>query len=219
MRGARFFCNAEDPNALGDDFSFFPMTQHQWRACVRRLPRCKLACVLPPSSVDSTSASGAFAVAKNENRDRFIGERHRLNCCERSMGLAQLPCCPRLRRMILDKSETVQISFGHTKDCFYLYEVPPPRVTKQVIGFAFPEAGLNIWATKMVMSLIRMKLKVGFLKISLRRVLPSNESLNQITARLGRLQLPWERSTQCARSNVLIADNRSLRVLCKNDPC
>ena len=57
------FCNPEDPNALGDDSSFFAVTQHQWRACVRRLPHCKLACVLPPSSVDSTSASGAFAVA------------------------------------------------------------------------------------------------------------------------------------------------------------
>ena len=128
------FCNPEDPIALGDDSTFFAVTKHQWRACVRRLPRGKLACVLPPSSLDSRSASGAFAVAKDENRDRFTGDRRRLNTSERSTGRAQLPYCPRLRRMILDKSETVHITFGDTKDCFYLYEVPPSRVTKHVIG-------------------------------------------------------------------------------------
>ena len=114
------FCNSEDPNELGDDSTFFAVTQHQWRACVRRLLRCKLACVLPPSSLDFRSASGAFDVAKNENRGRFIGDRRRLNSCERSIGWAQLPYCSRLRHMILDKSETVQITFGDTKDCFLL---------------------------------------------------------------------------------------------------
>ena len=36
--------------------------------------------------------------------------------------------------MILEQSETVQITIRDTKDCFYLYEVPPSRVRKQVIG-------------------------------------------------------------------------------------
>ena len=36
--------------------------------------RCRLACVLPPSSLDPRLASGAFAVAKDENRDRFVGQ-------------------------------------------------------------------------------------------------------------------------------------------------
>ena len=31
---ARDFCNPEDPDALGDDSSFFAVTQQQWRADV-----------------------------------------------------------------------------------------------------------------------------------------------------------------------------------------
>ena len=42
----------ESPDALGDDSSLFAVTQQQWRACVRRMPRCKLACTLPSSSPD-----------------------------------------------------------------------------------------------------------------------------------------------------------------------
>ena len=63
---AHHCCNPEDPDALGDDSSFFAVTQQQWRACVRRMLRCKLACTLPPSSLDPRLASGAFAVAKDE---------------------------------------------------------------------------------------------------------------------------------------------------------
>ena len=55
--------------------------------------------MLPPSSLDPRSASGALA--KDESRDRFIGDRRPLNSRERSIGRAHLPCCPRLRSMIL----------------------------------------------------------------------------------------------------------------------
>ena len=68
--GARLF-----PDALGDDFSFFAVTQQQWRACIRRMLHCKLVCILPPSSLDPRSASGDCAVAKEEGRERFIGDR------------------------------------------------------------------------------------------------------------------------------------------------
>ena len=121
--------NPEDPDAHGDDSSFFAVTQQQWRACVRRMLRCTLACVLPPS-LDPRLASGAFAVAKDENRDRFIGHRRPFNSRERSIGRAHLPNCPRLRRLILGKSHTVQITIRDAKDCCYLYEVLPSRVTK-----------------------------------------------------------------------------------------
>ena len=60
--------NHEDSDALGD----FAVTHQQWRACVRRMLRCKLACTLP--SLDPRFASGALAVAKDEDRDRFIGD-------------------------------------------------------------------------------------------------------------------------------------------------
>ena len=85
MRGARF-CDA-----LGDDSSFFAVTHQQWRACVRRMLRCKLAFVLPSSSLDPRLAAQAFAVAEDENRDKFIGDRRCLNSSERSIGRAHLP--------------------------------------------------------------------------------------------------------------------------------
>ena len=125
---------------LGDDSSLFAVTQQPWRACVRRLLRCKLACILPPSSLNPRLASGVFAVAKYENHDRFIGDRRPLNSRERSNGRAHLAFCPQLRRMMLEKSETVQITIRDTKDCFNLYEVPPPRVAKQVIGRRIPRS-------------------------------------------------------------------------------
>ena len=37
----------------------------------------------------------------------------------------------------------MQIAIRDTKDCFYLYEVPPSRVRKQVIAPHFPEAGFD----------------------------------------------------------------------------
>ena len=136
-------CKLEDADALGDDSSFFAVTQQQCRACGRRMLRCKLACVLPPSSFDPRLASGAFAVSKDEDRDRFIGYRRPLNGRERSIGRAHLPYCPRLRRMILEKSETVQIANRDTKDFFFLYEVLPSRVTKRVIGLRIPRSWLG----------------------------------------------------------------------------
>ena len=45
--------------------------------------------------------------------------------------------------MMLEKSETVQITIRGTKDCFHLYEVPPSRVTKQVIGPRIPRSWLE----------------------------------------------------------------------------
>ena len=133
------FCNPDKPDALGNDSSSFAVTQ-QLRACVRRMLRRKLACMLPPSSLDPRLASGTFAVAKDEGRDRFIGDRRPLNSRERSIVRAHLPCCPRLRRIILGESETVQITTRDTKDLCHLYEVPPSRVVKQMIGPRIPRS-------------------------------------------------------------------------------
>ena len=63
-----------------------------------------------------------------------FGDRCPLNSRERRIGRAHLLYCPRLRRMISGKSETVQIKIRDTKECFYLYEVPPSRVAEHVIG-------------------------------------------------------------------------------------
>ena len=125
---AHDFCNPEDPDAVGDDSSLFAVTLQQWRACVPRMVRCTLACMLPPSSLDPRLASGAFAVAKDEGRDRFIGDRRPLNSRERSIARAHLPYFPRLRRLIFGKS---------------LYEVPRSRVTTQVIRPRIPRSWID----------------------------------------------------------------------------
>ena len=83
---------------------------------------------------DPRVASGAFAVAKDEIRDTSSETDGPLNSLERSIRRTHVLCCPRLRRMILGKSETVLITVRDTKDCFFLYEVPPSRVVRQVIG-------------------------------------------------------------------------------------
>ena len=67
------------------------VTQQQWLACIRRM---QLACKLPPSSLDPRLVSGAFAVAKDEGCDRFIGDRRPLNSRERSTRRVHLPYCP-----------------------------------------------------------------------------------------------------------------------------
>ena len=53
---------------------------------------------------------------------------------EKSIGHSYLPFYPRLRPIILGRTETVQISYRATKDCFYLCEIPPSRVATQTIG-------------------------------------------------------------------------------------
>ena len=112
--------------------------------------------MLPPPSLDPRS--GAFAVAKDENRDRFIGDGRPLNSRERRKGRTHLPYCPRPRRMILGKSETVEITIRDTKDCCCLCEVPHSRLAKQVI---VPRISSKLaWTMKIGMSWIRMKLKV-----------------------------------------------------------
>ena len=166
---------------------------------------CKLACILPPSSLDPRFASGAFTAAKDESRDRFIGDRRPFNSRERSIVRADLPCCPRLRRMVLGKSETVadynsRTVFACTK---FL-----PHVAKQVVGPRIPEAGLSIWTTKRGMWLILVTSKVGFHKISLRRVPPSNPSSESDYCQTGMTAIVMgdvNAALECAHRRQLLA--------------
>ena len=131
------------PVAFGHDSSFFAVTQQQWRACVRRMLRCRLACILPPSSLGPRLNSGAVAVAEDEDRDKFIGDRGPLDSREKSLGHSHLPHYPRLCRMIFGRTETVQITSRAAKDCSYLYEIPRSRVAKHVIGPRFSQSWLD----------------------------------------------------------------------------
>ena len=107
---AHDFCVPENSVAFGHDSSFFAVTQ-QWRTCVRRMLRCRPACIRPPSSLNPRLASGVVAVAEDEGRDRFIRDRRPLYSRENSIGHPHLPYCPRLRRMMLRDSS---VTGSHT---------------------------------------------------------------------------------------------------------
>ena len=94
--------------------------------------------MLPPSSLYSNLASGALAVAKDVGRDRFVGDSCPRNSRKRRVTRAQLPCCPRLRGMIPDRSETAQIAIRDFKDS-------PSRGVIQVIGPRIPRNWLAHW--------------------------------------------------------------------------
>ena len=49
-------------------------------------------------------------------------------------------------QIILGGTDMVQITSRATKDCSYLYEIPPSRVAKQVIGPRFPPGWLYHWS-------------------------------------------------------------------------
>ena len=87
--------------------------------------------------------------------------------------------------MILGKPETVQITVRDTKDCFYLYEVPPSRVAKQVIGPRIPRSGLEHLGDKNWDVVDADEIDSEASQDLLKRVLRLNPSLNSSTARLG----------------------------------
>ena len=104
--------------------------------------RCELACVLPSSSLDPRLPSGAFAVAKDEGRDRFVGDRRPLNRRERNIGraLASLPTA--LTHDLGEIRDGADYNSRHRR-LFHLYEVPPSRVVKRVIGPRIPRRWLE----------------------------------------------------------------------------
>ena len=66
------------------------VSRQQWRACVRKMLRYKLACALPASLMDLRSASGAFAFTEDENCYRFIGDGRPSNSREKIFDRAHL---------------------------------------------------------------------------------------------------------------------------------
>ena len=75
--------------------------------------------------------------------NRFIGDRRPLNSRERSIRHAHLPCCPRLRRMIFGKSETVQTVFTCTR--FLLNEWQNRRLVLESPGVGSLTSPMKIW--------------------------------------------------------------------------
>ena len=54
-----------------------------------------------------------------------------------------LPFCPRLRRLILDRSQALGVRVIDTRNCFYLYQVDSSRWHTQVIGPRIPVSWLH----------------------------------------------------------------------------
>ena len=119
---------------------FFNTTMSQWRGLARRMCRCGLGILLDANSCSDDLAAGAFAVAKNQDKDRLIGDRRPCNVVESRKGVAKLPCAPRLRRLLIQKHQIARVSFRDISDCFYVFGVDEERLHRQVVGPRVPRS-------------------------------------------------------------------------------
>ena len=110
---------------------------------MRRMVRCRLARSLPANTLQHRCAAGAFAVKKDEHADRLIGDRRPLNAGERQPGPVRLPYASRLRRMQLPWGKGIWTAKRDLRNCFYLWEVEPSRLERQVIGPRIPRSWLH----------------------------------------------------------------------------
>ena len=136
---------------------YFNVSMSQWRSVVRRMVRCKLAVALPSDTCSAQLAGGAFAVRKDEGRDRLICDRRPQNSQESSVSRVLLPFCPRLRRLILDRSHALGVHIIDTRNCFYLYQVDSSRWHTQIIGPRIPAS----WTTPLGTTSVAMTWKPG----------------------------------------------------------
>eukprot|EP00971_Amphidinium_carterae_P187688 3725056-Amphidinium_carterae.1 len=120
--------------------SYFAASQLEWRAALRRMHRSGLLRLLPPHSCPAGSAAGAFAVTKDESKDRLIGDRRPANSQERMPGPVRLPYAPRLRRIVLKRGQGLWVGKRDLSNCFYLFRVDEARLGRQVIGPRVPRS-------------------------------------------------------------------------------
>ena len=94
----------------GDDVKgFFRVPIRERRAACRRMARSGLVKLVDANLGDPHRSAGAFAVRKDEAKDRLIADRRPHNAKERACGSVRLPYAPRLRRIILDKGKRIHI--------------------------------------------------------------------------------------------------------------
>ena len=123
--------------------SHFNVSLHEWRAVVRRMVRCTLAIALPRDTGPVQLSGGAFAVPQDKTRDRLICNRRPQNSQESPVNRVLLPFCPRLRRLILKRSQALGVHTIDTRNCFYLYQVDSSRWHTQIIGPRIPASWLH----------------------------------------------------------------------------
>ena len=102
--------------------------------------RCGLGRLLQPNASPVGLAAGAFAVRKDADKDRLIADRRPRNAGESQPGPVRLPYAPRLRRMRLPPGKGLWLAKRDLSNCFYLFEVEPDRLARQVVGPRLPRA-------------------------------------------------------------------------------
>ena len=79
---------------------YFDVNMAEWRALCRHMLRSGLEKKVFPTSSPYHVSGGAFAVPKDIDRDKFIGDRRPRNGPERLIGKCHLPWAPRLQRLM-----------------------------------------------------------------------------------------------------------------------
>ncbi|CAE8606072.1 unnamed protein product [Polarella glacialis] len=108
----------------------------QWRTLVRRMFRSGLSAEVPNDEV--ATPAGAFALRKDEDKDRLIGDRRPDNWVEAQTGYPDLPYAPRLQRVLIKKRHGLRLHSRDVKDYYYILRNLKARLAAQVIGPRIP---------------------------------------------------------------------------------
>ena len=98
--------------------------------------RCKLAVALPSDTCPVQLSGGACTVPKDEDRDRLVCDHSPQNSPRifSDSCSSPIPFSPRLRRLILERSQALRVHIIDTRNCFNLCQVDSSRWYTQIIG-------------------------------------------------------------------------------------
>ena len=99
----------------------------EWRHALRRMHRAGLLELMPQDAARPGLTAGAFAVAKDESKDRLICDRRPQNSMETMVRDPELPFIPALCRFFLPPGKVWRGSARDLKDFYYRLAVPQGR--------------------------------------------------------------------------------------------
>ena len=109
---------------------FFNARQAEWRKALRRMGRAGLITALAPDLVPPGLCAGAFAVRKDADRDRLIGDRRPMNSLETIIANPDLPFVGDLTWWYLPPELSLRLHSRDLKDMYYQLLVPPGAVAR-----------------------------------------------------------------------------------------